>query len=72
MSSHPTQFVRQYSSCSSQQIPQLSGMMELLAEIARDADIKTSLSEDQLSRPKTLREILLKEVVNSSIAQAMK
>ena len=34
-------FVRQYSSCSSQQILQLSGMMGLLAEIGREEDIKT-------------------------------
>jgi hypothetical protein len=41
-SSHHTQLVRQYSSCSSQQIPQLLGMMELLGEIAREEDIRTS------------------------------
>jgi hypothetical protein len=41
-SSHPTQLVRQYSSCSSQPIPQLLDMMGLLGEIAREEDIKTS------------------------------
>jgi len=83
MSSHPTQFVRQYSSCSSQQVPQLSGMVEMLAEIARDEDIKSSLSEAQEPSPsqppvnfnspdlKTLRERLLKEVVSSSNAQVI-
>jgi len=79
--SQPTQFVRQYSSCASQQIPQLSGMLELLSEITADDDIKKSLSETQVksvNKPamnfnspdlKTLRERLLKEVVSSSNAQ---
>ena len=57
--------------------------MELLGEIAREEDIKTSLSGDQEQSPrqppvnfnspdlKNLRERLLKEVVSSSNAQVI-
>jgi len=83
LSSHPTQFVRQLNNCSSQQVPQLSGMLELLAEISKNEDMKTVLNEDPSqtsSQPpvnfnspdlKTLRERLLKEVVSSSNAQVV-
>jgi hypothetical protein len=79
----PHTVVRQYCSCSCQQIPQLLGMMELLEEIAREEDIKTSLSGDQEQSPrqppvnfnspdlKNLRERLLKEVVSSSNARVI-
>ena len=41
MQSLARMFVSQYSSCSNQQIPQLSGMMGLLVEIGMEEDIKT-------------------------------
>jgi len=83
LSTSPTQFVRQYSSCSSQQIRQLPGMMELLAEIAKSDEMKAALSNDRSEAPnnppvnfnspdlKNLRERLLKEVVSSSNAQVV-
>ena len=81
-SASPTQFVRQYSSCSSQQVKQLPGMMQLLAEIVNNDDIKTALNEEaeapnnppvNFNSPdlKTLRERLLKEVVSSTNAQVV-
>jgi len=78
LSSSPTQFVRQYSTCSSQQVKQLPGMMQLLGEIVKNDDIKTALNDALVEVPrnapskftspdlKTLRERLLKEVVSSN------
>jgi len=78
----PQQFIRQWSNCSSQQIHQLSGMVELLAQIAPDKQIKSALSSDPASKPasqlneninspdyRSLKERLLKQVVSSSNAQ---
>jgi len=80
LASSPTQFVRQYSTCSSQQVKQLPGMMQLLGEIVKNDDIKNALNDEvevprnppaKFNSPdlKTLRERLLKEVVISSTGQ---
>ena len=40
----PQQFVRQFSAASSQHIPQLSGMVDLLNQVSQDEDIKAALN----------------------------
>ena len=77
--SHPRQFVTQFSACSAQHIPQLSGMVDILSGISQDEDIKIEFNSQQpltksqanMSSPdyKKLRERLLKEVVTSSEAK---
>ena len=78
-SSQPTQFVRQFTSCSGQHIPQLSGMVEILSQVCQDDDIKNNLNSSNAATKadtvtaspdyKNLRERLLKEVVSSTNAQ---
>jgi len=80
--SQPRQFVTQFSACSAQHIPQLSGMVDILAGVSQDEDLKVTLrdrsnsqlttkSQANMNSPdyKKLRERLLKEVVNSTEAK---
>ena len=81
-SSQPRQFVTQFSACSAQHIPQLSGMVDILAGVSQDEDLKVTLrdrsnsqmstkSQANMNSPdyKKLRERLLKEAVNSTEAK---
>jgi len=82
--SHPTQFVKKYSSASDQKIRQLPGMVHLLEQITGDDTVVAALKDtgggrennmnvaNSFSSPdlKTLREKLLKQVVISNAAQA--
>ena len=74
---------RQWSTCSGQQIPQLSGMVDILGQVCQDPQLKSHLAfepppgrtsselTENFNSPdiKSLKERLLKEVVSSSNAQ---
>ena len=74
---------RQWSTCSGQQIPQLSGMVDILGQVCQDPQLKSHLASEpppgrtsnelteNFNSPdiKSLKERLLKEVVSSSNAQ---
>ena len=79
-STQPTQFVSQFSNCSRLNIPQLSGMVDLLTQVCQDEEIRANLNQPSSTKAgnpgnanspdyKSLRERLLKEVVSSTNAQ---
>jgi len=79
-STQPTQFVSQFSNCSRLNIPQLSGMVDLLTQVCQDEEIRANLNQPSSTKAgnpgnanspdyRSLRERLLKEVVSSTNAQ---